>query len=417
MAADIVSEIAASTVHHIGGEYLQALVRSLRSAMDVDAALVTAGIGKPPKRARSVACWKDGSPSKNVLEYDLEGTPCRMVYQGETVIVPKRLYEKFPADAVFEGYIGLPLRGSSQGTLGHLAVLSRQPLREPEAALSILKLFALRAEAELEREVHDRERETLIASLTRANKRISRRHAELRKVNDMKMLLLGTMAHDLRNPLATIMGRGELIAEILDEPELPGPNASKARESCAIIMRAAERMDRSIASMLSQAQEDAGRIHLDLHPAHLRQIADIALGLNAEAARKKSIALINEVPHLLSIVCDEDKLVEALDNFIHNAIKYSRRGQSVSVQAEQETGYYRVHVKDEGVGMTEDDLARAFRPFQRLSSTPTEGESSTGLGLSIVKTIAEAHGGHVSASSPGQDKGSTFTLTLPFKGI
>ena len=110
---------------------------------------------------------------------------------------------------------------------------------------------------------------------------------------------------------------------------------------------------------------------------------------------------------------DEDRIVEALDNLVFNAIKYSHPGQKITVSARQLPDTIEIEVRDEGQGLTGEDCARAFRQFQRLSAKPTAGESATGLGLAIVKAIAEAHGGTVNVSSAGKGQGATFTLSLP----
>jgi signal transduction histidine kinase len=102
-----------------------------------------------------------------------------------------------------------------------------------------------------------------------------------------------------------------------------------------------------------------------------------------------------------------------VDNLLSNAIKYSPVGGLVEIEMAIEADHVVIQVKDEGAGLSEDDVSRLFGRFQRLSAKPTAGESSTGLGLSIVKRIVELHGGRIRAESPGPGHGSTFTITLP----
>jgi signal transduction histidine kinase len=118
------------------------------------------------------------------------------------------------------------------------------------------------------------------------------------------------------------------------------------------------------------------------------------------------------------IIADADRVIEAVDNLISNAVKYSPADGEVQVEAriDRSAGVAQVSVTDRGQGMSQEDIARAFQRFQRLSAKPTAGESSTGLGLAIVKAIAEAHGGTVEAASAGKGQGSTFTLVLPVSG-
>ena len=104
---------------------------------------------------------------------------------------------------------------------------------------------------------------------------------------------------------------------------------------------------------------------------------------------------------------------EAIDNLVSNAIKYSPIGGKIVVLVTHEDNNTVIRIADEGAGLSPEDLGRLFGRFQRLSAKPTGGESSTGLGLSIVKRIIDMHGGHVTAQSDGPGQGSTFTVTLP----
>jgi signal transduction histidine kinase len=112
-------------------------------------------------------------------------------------------------------------------------------------------------------------------------------------------------------------------------------------------------------------------------------------------------------------MCDADRIREAIDNLISNAIKYSPIGGKIAIEVAAEQDNTAIRVTDEGAGLSPEDLGRLFGRFQRLSAKPTGGENSTGLGLSIVKRIIDMHGGDVTARSPGPGLGSTFSITLP----
>ena len=104
---------------------------------------------------------------------------------------------------------------------------------------------------------------------------------------------------------------------------------------------------------------------------------------------------------------------EAIDNLMSNAIKYSPIGGKITVVVNHEQNNTVIRIADQGAGLSPEDLGRLFGRFQRLSAKPTAGESSTGLGLSIVKRIIDMHGGQVTADSAGPGQGSTFTVMLP----
>jgi signal transduction histidine kinase len=112
-------------------------------------------------------------------------------------------------------------------------------------------------------------------------------------------------------------------------------------------------------------------------------------------------------------MCDADRMREAIDNLVSNAIKYSPIGGKIALVVSHEQHNTVIRIADEGAGLSPEDLGRLFGRFQRLSAKPTAGESSTGLGLSIVKRIIDMHGGKVTADSAGPGQGSTFTVMIP----
>ena len=130
---DPIHVIAESTAAEIGTDFLSALVRCMHDAMDVSVALITRGIGEPPVRARASFSWRKAG-SKFPDEYDLEGTPCSLVYQGQQLLVPEELWRKFPREAGKEGYCGVPLKNSSGRVVGHFSVFSDLPMANPRRA-------------------------------------------------------------------------------------------------------------------------------------------------------------------------------------------------------------------------------------------------------------------------------------------
>jgi signal transduction histidine kinase len=141
-------------------------------------------------------------------------------------------------------------------------------------------------------------------------------------------------------------------------------------------------------------------------------LADVVTANRALAERKRqAINLVS--PPVRWATCDPDRLREAVDNLLSNAIKYSPSGGKIELSMSGDKEVTVILVKDEGAGLSEEDLGRLFGRFQRLSAKPTAGESSTGLGLSIVKRIVELHGGTVAAESEGPGRGATFMIRLP----
>jgi len=128
MRADVFRIVAEGTARELGQEFLAAMVRSLREAMEVSIALVTVGVGHPISRARPIHYWRaDGT---ELVEYDLSEVPCARVYEGEEVLVPADLCARYPREFPFHGYVGVPLRNNRSEVLGHVAVLSEVPIAD-----------------------------------------------------------------------------------------------------------------------------------------------------------------------------------------------------------------------------------------------------------------------------------------------
>jgi signal transduction histidine kinase len=415
--------IAEATAAEVGKDFLAALVRSMHEAMDVGVAIITRGIGEPPVRARASLSWKKAG-SNFPDEYELEGTPCQIVYKGQTLVLPEQLSRAFPREVGQESYCGVPLRNTVGNVVGHFSVLSDAPIRNPARVEGIMRIFGMRVEAELRRIEAEQERAALIERLCQAIERLKHQHQLTKQANAFKTDALGMVAHDLRSPLAAILSRAELIGQLLDKHQSAGKDAdagalrAKLVTSCDAIGRSANRMEQMIADLLAAAREEARSISLRCSGIDLAEPVRMAISLNQRAAEAKGIRLSEMLADAGPIVADADRVVEAVDNLISNAVKYSASGGAVAVEAgiDRAANLAWIAVTDSGQGMSEADVALAFQRFQRLSAKPTGGESSTGLGLAIVKAIAEAHGGSVEASSPGQGLGSTFTLRLPVGG-
>jgi signal transduction histidine kinase len=142
-------------------------------------------------------------------------------------------------------------------------------------------------------------------------------------------------------------------------------------------------------------------------------LAAEVVGGNRTLAETKQQTITLSGERSLTLNGDQERLREAIENLVGNAIKYSPIGESIDVGITREGNDAVCRVRDRGPGLSPEDMGRLFGRFQRLSAKPTAGEGSTGLGLSIVKRIAELHGGRVAADSEGPGHGSTFSLYLP----
>ena len=157
--------------------------------------------------------------------------------------------------------------------------------------------------------------------------------------------------------------------------------------------------------LISDAMADAFDITIRREPVDVAALVNEVAEANQPLAVNKQQAIAVSAPPNIVTMCDTDRIREAIDNLISNAIKYSPIGGKIAVAVSHEDDNTIIRVTDQGAGLSPEDLGRLFGRFQRLSAKPTAGESSTGLGLSIVKRIIDMHGGEVTAASPGPGQG------------
>lgn len=247
-------------------------------------------------------------------------------------------------------------------------------------------------------------------ALIQANRRLSTQWLRLQRANGFKNEILGTVAHDLKNPLGVILGRTEMLTELIA--------AGSAKEGIATqidhIRDATKRLTAMVDHLISDAMADAFDITIRREPVDLSAlVSDVAEANRPSAVNKQQQITVSAPGHSDLTMCDADRIREAIDNLVSNAIKYSPIGVKIDILINGDPNRVRISVSDEGAGLSPEDLDRLFGRFQRLSAKPTGGESSTGLGLSIVKRIIDMHGGEVTADSAGPGQGATFTIMLP----
>jgi signal transduction histidine kinase len=179
------------------------------------------------------------------------------------------------------------------------------------------------------------------------------------------------------------------------------------------IRDATKRLTSMVDHLISDAMADAFDITIRREPVDIAALVTDVADVNQPLAVNKQQTITVSAPPNVVTMCDADRMREAIDNLVSNAIKYSPIGGKITMLVSHENNNTVIRIADEGAGLLPEDLGRLFGRFQRLSAKPTAGESSTGLGLSIVKRIIDMHGGEVTADSAGPGAGSTFTIVLP----
>jgi signal transduction histidine kinase len=252
--------------------------------------------------------------------------------------------------------------------------------------------------------IFERGRRTSFAKMQDALADLAASNDHLVNLNNEKNELMGIAAHDLRNPLAVILGNSELMSTTKDPNTLT--RLSQNTRSVAIRMR------NLIADLLDVNAIEQGKFRVRKERCDIKSLIEQGLEQNQSAATRKQIAFRIGISEGLWVTADSAAALQVLDNLISNALKYSPPNTTVHIHALPEKEHVVINVRDEGPGISETDQKKLFQKFTRLTARPTGGESSTGLGLAIVKKLVEAMSGSIQCIS-ALGAGSTFVLRLP----
>jgi signal transduction histidine kinase/ligand-binding sensor domain-containing protein len=307
--------------------------------------------------------------------------------------------------------IYLPLIQAKK-VIGVITVQSFQKNAYTEYHLSILRNLAVYTRIALENTTAYKKIQEQSENLKKANEDISKKkleiekvNAELLEINNEKNNLIGILAHDLRNPLTSSLS----IASNLEN------NSSNLKDdfkdSISFLVNALNRMNNMIGKILDIRMIEQKKINLNCERIDFEKVLQEVYNGFLSAAKNKEIKLNIESRSIYGIA-DRNYLIQVFENLFSNAVKFSPPNKKVWTRLEEIDGEIRISFRDEGPGLSEDDIKKLFKPFQRLSAQPTAGEKSTGLGLSIVKKYVDIMGGRVwCESEPG--KGANFVVTFP----
>lgn len=236
------------------------------------------------------------------------------------------------------------------------------------------------------------------------NQTLHEQNQELKALNAEKNEFLGIVSHDLKNPLSAVRGMAEILAE---------SDSADASVLLKAIVNTSDRMLDLVKNLLDVNRMETQGIQLFC--VELPAVAALEMKVEeySGAASEKNIQFhLDYSDASTTAFADEQAFMQVLDNLLSNAVKYSPHGKNIWVSCEAQAKTTQVRIKDEGQGMTEDDLKQLFGKFAKLSARPTDGEHSTGLGLSIVKKLVESMNGKIWCESE-YGKGATFILELP----
>ena len=234
---------------------------------------------------------------------------------------------------------------------------------------------------------------------------------ELERAARLKDEFLANMSHELRTPLNAVLG----LAEGLQE-QVAGTLNSKQLDMIGMIQASGRHLLELINDILDLAKIEAGSTTLELGPVNVKSLCNTSLMFIHEMALKKNIKSISVLdPAVEWIYADERRVKQMLVNLLSNAVKFTPEGGQMGLEmmGNPQTNEVRLTVWDTGIGISQQDLGRLFKPFVQLDSGLTRRYEGTGLGLSLVSRMAQMHGGKISVESE-LGKGSRFTIQLPW---
>lgn len=274
----------------------------------------------------------------------------------------------------------------------------------------ILVFLRYRAHLQSEKQLKNKNDEVQLANaeVTRQMRLLDEQAKELKKVGKEKDEFIGIAAHDLKNPIAAIRIFTGLLRHSADRL-----SQKEIWEYTSKIQLSADQMMEIVMNLLESNRLESGNVALSLTPGDVGPLLDQLAATYKERAAQKHINFKVDYEDPLPVVLmDNMSMLQVLDNLVSNAVKFSPRGTTVTLRAIATDDSLHIEVRDQGPGILPKDFPLLFNKFARLSARPTGGESSTGLGLSIVKKLVELMGGTVSCESePG--KGANFIVTLP----
>ncbi len=229
--------------------------------------------------------------------------------------------------------------------------------------------------------------------------------------NRAKSEFLANMSHELRTPLTAILGLTEVL-----EGEVFGPLNAKQKSHVCTIAQSGKHLLDLINDLLDLAKIESGKMELQLTPTGVKSLCESSLVFVKEQAHQKHIQLQLDLdPDLHIMQVDERRMRQVLINLLSNAVKFTAAGGQVRLEVRGDRPNQIIHfqVIDTGIGIAPDQISRLFLPFVQLDSSFTRRYAGTGLGLALVRRLAELQGGSVSVKSQ-VDQGSCFTISLPW---
>ncbi|HSK70871.1 MAG TPA: response regulator [Pyrinomonadaceae bacterium] len=337
------------------------------------------------------------------------GLPGHVWEKGAPILLSNSVKgEKFPratfaATVGLHSAIGFPIKISKE-FYGVIEIFIRNPLTSDRHLLNMLEAIGSEIGQFVQRKRIEAERENLLL-----REKSLREQAET--ANRLKDEFLATVSHELRTPLNAIIGWGQILQDGKLKPE-------EQKNALETIFRNAKSQAQLINDLLDTSRLITGNLLLNLSPTSVVQVIEAALDVVRPAAEAKAINLSTAYnSEVETITCDSQRLQQMVWNLLTNAVKFTPANGQVKVALEQKKDTIEIIVSDNGQGISPEFLPFVFDRFRQADSSSTRTHDGLGLGLAIVRHLAELHGGSITVASEGHNKGAAFTITLPLSQI
>ena len=242
--------------------------------------------------------------------------------------------------------------------------------------------------------------------LTRKNRELLIQTERAMESNRLKSEFLANISHELRTPLTSVIGFSGILREKLDD----------SPDNCSMVEQIAESGDQLLTlvdDLIDLSQIDAGKIQLSLESADtLTMIKEIVDSIQGQVSGGRRIVEVDCPGRVSDVNVDRSRIVQALFKIMQNAIKFTETGSRILIGCRDAGDSVEIFISDNGVGMTEEQMAVIFDRFRQLDGSSTRKHGGMGIGLCIAKSVVELQGGHIRVESE-VGKGSTFRITLP----
>jgi signal transduction histidine kinase len=243
--------------------------------------------------------------------------------------------------------------------------------------------------------------------IAEANRQLTESEHNLLELNATKDKFFSIIAHDLKNPFTSLLSITDLLLQDFEHADEEDKHLGMKRVNDAI-----KEIYSLLENLLTWSRAQTGRISFEPRPFNLSNVVFENINLHRVPAERKGIRLQAEVEEDIMAFGDRDMINTVVRNLLSNAVKFTGEGKKIAVKVKKNSHEVEVRVKDEGMGISKENLNMLFRIDMKYKAKGTHGERGTGLGLILCKEFIERHGGKIGVKSK-IDQGSTFYFTIP----